>query len=201
MGAPDFRFDQESHTYWLDGVQIDGVTSMLKDMEDLSSIPPAILARKAALGTAVHCATELDDQGLLDEDTVHEEVCGYLKGWRLFKREHKVEFISIEQKLAHRRMRYAGTVDRVMKVDGERGVWDIKTRLQIPPAVGIQLAAYNELVRENGIADRRYKLENRAIQLKPDGTYQIHRFNHEEHYAAWIALLTLRNWRKSHERT
>lgn len=201
MGAPDFRFDQESHTYWLDGVQIDGVTSMLKDMEDLSSIPTEILARKAALGTAVHYATELDDQGLLDEDTVHEEVRGYLEGWRLFKREHKVELISIEQKLAHRRMRYAGTVDRVMKVDGERGVWDIKTRLQIPPAVGVQLAAYNELVRENGIADRRHKLENRAIQLKPDGTYQIHRFNHEEHYAAWIALLTLRNWRKSHERT
>ena len=201
MGAPDFRFDQESHTYWLDGVQIDGVTSMLKDMEDLSSIPTEILARKAALGTAVHYATELDDQGLLDEDTVHEEVRGYLEGWRLFKREHKVEFISIEQKLAHRRMRYAGTVDRVMKVDGERGVWDIKTRLQIPPAVGVQLAAYNELVRENGIADRRHKLENRAIQLKPDGTYQIYRFNHEEHYAAWIALLTLRNWRKSHERT
>lgn len=201
MGAPDFRFDQESHTYWLDGVQIDGVTSMLKDMEDLSSIPTEILARKAALGTAVHYATELDDQGLLDEDTVHEEVRGYLEGWRLFKREHKVELISIEQKLAHRRMRYAGTVDRVMKVDGERGVWDIKTRLQIPPAVGVQLAAYNELVRENGIADRRHKLENRAIQLKPDGTYQIYRFNHEEHYAAWIALLTLRNWRKSHERT
>ena len=139
MGAPDFRFDQESHTYWLDGVQIDGVTSMLKDMEDLSSIPTEILARKAALGTAVHYATELDDQGLLDEDTVHEEVRGYLEGWRLFKREHKVELISIEQNLAHRRMRYAGTVDRVMKVDGERGVWDIKTRLEIPPVVGVQL--------------------------------------------------------------
>ena len=201
MGAPEFRFDPESHTYWLGGVQIDGVTSMLKGMEDLSSIPPAILARKAALGTAVHYATELDDQGQLDEDTVHEEVLGYLNGWRLFKREHEVEFISIEQKLAHRRMRYAGTVDRVMKVDSERGVWDIKTRLEIPPVVGIQLAAYNELVRENGIADRRHKLENRAIQLKPDGTYQIHRFNHEEHYAAWVALLTIRNWRKSHERT
>jgi len=201
VGAPEFRFDPESHTYWLGGVQIDGVTSMLKGMEDLSSIPPAILARKAALGTAVHYATELDDQGQLDEDTVHEEVLGYLNGWRLFKREHEVEFISIEQKLAHRRMRYAGTVDRVMKVDSERGVWDIKTRLEIPPVVGIQLAAYNELVRENGIADRRHKLENRAIQLKPDGTYQIHRFSHEEHYAAWIALLTLRNWRKNHECT
>ena len=201
MGAPDFRFDQESHTYWLDGVQIDGVTSMLKDMEDLSSIPPAILARKAALGTAVHYATELDDQGLLDEDTVHEEVRGYLEGWRMFKREHEVKFISIEQKLAHCRMRYAGTVDRVMKVDGERGVWDIKCRLEIPPSVGIQLAAYNELVRENCLVDRRYKLANHAIQLKPDGTYQIHSFNHEEHYAAWVALLTLRNWRKNHERT
>lgn len=201
MGAPEFRFDPESHTYWLGGVQIDGVTSMLKGMEDLSSIPPAILARKAALGTAVHYATELDDQGQLDEDTVHEEVLGYLNGWRLFKQEHEVEFISIEQKLAHRRMRYAGTVDRVMKVDSERGVWDIKTRLEIPPVVGIQLAAYNELVRENGIADRRHKLENRAIQLKPEGAYQIHRFNHEEHYAAWIALLTIRNWRNSHERT
>ena len=148
MGAPEFRFDPESHTYWLGGVQIDGVTSMLKGMEDLSSIPPAILARKAELGTAVHYATELDDQGQLDEDTVHEEVLGYLNGWRLFKREHEVEFISIEQKLAHRRMRYAGTVDRVMKVDSERGVWDIKTRLEIPPVVGIQLAAYNELVPE-----------------------------------------------------
>ena len=201
MGAPEFRFDPANHTYWLGGVQIDGVTSMLKDMEDLSSIPPAVLARKAALGTAVHYATELDDQGILDEDTVHEEVRGYLEGWRLFKREHNVEFIAIEQRLVHLRMRYAGTVDRVMKVDGERGIWDIKNRVEIPPVVGIQLAAYHELVRENGIVDRRHKLANRAIQLKPDGTYQIHRFNHEEHYAAWIALLTIRNWRHNHERT
>ena len=56
MGAPEFRFDPASHTYWLGGVQIDGVTSMLKDMEDLSSIPPEILARKAALGTAAHAS-------------------------------------------------------------------------------------------------------------------------------------------------
>lgn len=202
MGAPEFRFEPASHTYTVGGVPIESVTTLLSPMEDLSGIPPAILARKAAIGTAVHFATELDDQNNLDESSLHEEILGYVEGWRKFKRDHRFEVESVEQNLYHPKLWYAGTIDRVGRVDGDRFVIDIKTRLEIPAVVGIQLAAYNELLRGNGVVDRRKKLGNMAVQLTKDGNYQIHPFSHDEHYPAWLSLLTLRNWRKTHhERT
>ena len=201
MGAPEFRFDPASHTYTVGGVVIESVTTLLKPMEDLSAIPPAILARKAALGTAVHFATELDDQDDLDEESLSPEIKGYLDGWRRFKAEHNFVPESIEQQLYHPTHWYAGTIDRCGLVDGERFTIDIKTRIEIPAVVGIQLAAYNELLRENGVVDRRKKLGNMAVQLLPNGQYKIHPFSHGEHYPAWLSLLTLRNWRNKHART
>ena len=55
-------FDQEAHTYHLDGVELSGVTGMLKQMlfaDKYAGISEEVLAKAAAYGTSVHEGVEL----------------------------------------------------------------------------------------------------------------------------------------------
>ena len=55
-------FDQEAHTYHLDGVELSGVTTMLKKMlfaDKYAGISEEVLAKAAQYGTSVHEGVEL----------------------------------------------------------------------------------------------------------------------------------------------
>lgn len=159
------EFDEASHTYRVGGVVVPSVTQLLKPLYDFSSIPPNVLAAKANLGTRVHKACDLDEDGLLDEATVDDVVGSYLSAWRLFKAESGAVVLSSEQRVFHKSLRYCGTLDRIIDVGGNAMLIDIKTSAEIHPAVGPQTAGYAMALGQN--------LARGVVQLRPDGSYRF----------------------------
>lgn len=186
------HFDPERHTYSLDGVNLPSVTTILKRCFDFSKIDPAVLAAKGELGTAVHIACELDDTNDLVEESVHAKVRPYLEGYRLFKRHKLTNVIATEQVVHNGLHGYAGKFDLLTEFDGARWLVDWKTPLHISRAVGLQTAAYVAALPADLAAGQRIK--RAALQLKVDGTYQLHEFKDPSDHAVFIAFAIAHNW-------
>lgn len=195
MGAtapPGLLFDEPSHTYTFNGKQVPGVTTILKPAYDLSGIPPQVLARKAAIGKAAHRATELDDEGILDEDTVHPLVRPYLEAYRKWRREMAVEVLTSEQMVYHPRMSYAGTFDLTARLRGKAWLIDKKCTADISPVWAIQTAAYREAHPD------RDSLTPAALHLSPDGSYTWLPYDKPAHaadFGVFAGLVSFHHWR------
>lgn len=185
-------FREEGHSYTLDGQRLPSVTQILSRCFDFSMVNADVLAAKAALGTAVHVACELDDADDLVEDSVHASVRPYLEGYRLFKRQKLTRVIATEQVVHNRLYGYAGKFDLLTEFDGSRWLIDWKTPLTISPAVGLQTAAYVAALPSDLAAGKRIK--RAALQLKNDGTYKLHEFAQPNDHAVFIAFATAYNW-------
>lgn len=108
-------------------------------------------------GSNVHELTERYDMG---------EECSFLddRGWPAFKMsewsmfERYVEFREkinpsidmLEVHMMSDALGFAGTLDRVINIDGKNILLDIKTSNSIQPTHWLQLSAYNELIKEAG---------------------------------------------------
>lgn len=119
------------------------VTDILKDVGLIDATHFTQEARDR--GTAVHLATQLHDEGDLDEDYQWGDRKAQLRfqAYQKFRREMKVNIIEIELELVHPVLGYVGHVDRLCEINGLRGVLDIK-----PPGQHawhpLQLAAYQQ---------------------------------------------------------
>lgn len=83
----------------------------------------------AELGTAVHVACELDDEGALDPASVHPSVAPYLESWREWKAAAGIEVVASECEVIHEALGIVGHPDRVVRFpDSDRlFILDIKT--------------------------------------------------------------------------
>lgn len=172
-------FEPTAHRYTWDARPIPSVTQALRALFDFSSIPPAVLERKAAIGRAVHRAIELEIAGTLDRTSIDAACVPYFDAWRRFRDECRFEPALIEFRVTNDElgepMRYAGTIDEYGMLNGSPALIDWKTAmLTNAPAVGSQLAAYLKALHRMGIAslsDRRF-----AVKLGADGRYKLERF-------------------------
>jgi hypothetical protein len=82
--------------------------------------------------------------------------------WSMFERyvefcnQYNPEILLMEQHLINKDLGYAGTIDRVMNLNGKSMLIDIKTSNSIYPSYWLQLAAYNELLQKEGIKTSSY---------------------------------------------
>lgn len=193
--APALSFDEESHTYKIDGKVVPSVTQIIRPLYDgaFDSIPPSVLERKRTLGQAVHLACELYDLGELDESSVDEQIAGYVDAWKRFVSEQPHRWNRVEERIASWRRKFAGTVDRIGedRATGKSDLIDIKTTDMIDRAVGVQLCGYQMLAEESGLGINR----RLAVQLRPDGTYRVHTFQDPDDAACFSALLAIHHWR------
>jgi hypothetical protein len=180
---------ESDHTYWLDGKQVPGVTSILAPLSNFDFVSADVLKAAADFGTAVHLACELDDYGTLDEEELDPALAPYLSAWRKFSAEHKVQWTAIEELVYHPSLRYAGKLDRYGVVDGTSAVVDIKSSAALYPSVGPQLAAYLR-----AIPDALPLTKRLAVQLRPDATYVLKEYTSALDFPAFASLVTLRNW-------
>jgi hypothetical protein len=192
-------FDDESHTYRIDGKVVPSVTQILRPLEAdaLARIPAEVLEWKRGLGQAVHLACQLDDEGALEESTVAMAATGYLSAWRKFRADTGFEVVLNECPMGSRKFRFAGTVDRygILKRGPVTGaaVIDIKTRAELPDAIGPQLVGYTRLIGEN-VRDAAVEPHRIAVQLKADGTYATRVYTDPEDIACFQACLSLHHW-------
>lgn len=189
-------FDPAAHEYRLDGALVPSVTQVIASLYDHSAIPSWVLDRKAAIGTAVHLACELDDDGELDEESVDPVVAPYLGAWRLFRKESGAEILLNEHQLGDPVLRYAGTCDRVIRYRGALWAVDLKTTVAMDPAIGVQLAGYARLVNQSGLVGACEK--RAAVQLRNDGTYRFSPFESPDDERCFLSLLNVAHWRSKH---
>lgn len=191
MTTNKLTFDEASHTYYLDGVIIPGVTTVLKQLMTFDRVPEDDLKRARELGTAVHKVTELYDLDTLDYNTIDPVLGPYLEAWKKFRHDEKFNPFMIEKRTYHPIHRYGLTPDRGGFYRDDPTMVDIKSGAEYP-TVGPQLAAYQEAYNYR----HKNKITRRlAVYLRPDGTYKLRPCNDPTDFSTFLACLHLYNWR------
>lgn len=185
---PNLIYSDADHTYRLDGVLLPSVTQTL---EAAAIIPPYTGDPwYGDRGTAVHTATWLDDQGLLDESTVDQRIVGHVDAWRKYRRDSGFTPVGGETPLHHPLFRYAGTPDRW---DASL-LTDIKTGREASWHI-LQRAAYRELLKRSGVKIRR----DCCVYLSADGRYTASKTSSTPHdLSVFLSALTLIKWKEQH---
>ena len=175
----EFLFDEATHTYTLDGVVIPSVTEICAPITYGKYPPVGVVQQAAARGTRVHELCALYDMDALP-DEIEAELVGYVKAWAAFCRDYKPVWAHIELPLygeIDTGLPFAGTLDRIGKIDGRTQVVDIKTTASLDQPAKVALCAqtcgYEWLVDLNDIAT--LSGCGMGVQLFEDGKYRVHR--------------------------
>lgn len=192
VGAP--KFDDRLHQYTFNGRVVPSVSAILQPLTAMAygGIDAQVLLTAARLGTAVHACTEYLDEGELDEATVDPEWAPYLDAYKAWKAAIRPEILGIELRLAC--SKFGGTIDRIVKIDGQLWIVDLKTTSQIHKHVGVQLAAYAALAEKHL---RTTGFRRAALQLRPDGTFKVREFSSITDETCFNALLGIHYWQES----
>lgn len=175
------------------------VSTVLQPLVDLSGIPADVLNRKRALGSALHFAAELVDEGTLDESTVHEDVRPYLDAYREAVALEKFRWTLTEERL-YSPLGFCGQIDRFGTDRHGYLLLDLKTTFALSPAVGVQLAAYKRLVSTTlGLQNIGARIRRCALQLTPAGKYRIREFDNPDDDACFMGLLSVHNWQAKNQ--
>jgi len=192
MSKAAIEFDAKKHEYCVGGVVMPSVTQILQaeGFINYDGIPEAIREFAMARGTAVHEACEYWDQDDLNIDDLDEELEGYLEAWKSFKKDRRFSPTEIEKPVYQEDYRYAGKLDRLGTLDGDKAVVDIKTG-KVQKWTGLQLAAYE--YAETGFFG---KLRRIAVELRSDGTYQPTEFEDDGDHGVFLSAVTLYHWKE-----
>ena len=132
-------FDEETHTYYVDGEKVESVTQILKRLfpNKYSDINPEVLKRAAERGTQVHRAIEAYCKGFDDGSSE-------VKDFKFLQKHYG--FVPIENELPiildFGNKTYAGRIDLIMKMNGIV-LADIKTTSTLDKNyLGYQLNLY-----------------------------------------------------------
>jgi len=196
MTRPELTYDPDSHSYFLGGQPIPGVTSVIRQqLAPLPPVNPELMQRAALFGSAVHSACELFDKATLDFSTLDDAVVPYVEGWRLFCKDIGWTVIHNEDIICSYKYRFAGTLDRIMGTDKGLALVDIKTGTTLSPAVGPQTAAY--VIAAEEYLDVPTIKRRFCVQLMPNA-YKLHQLKESMDSYTFIAALNNYNWRLKH---
>lgn len=190
-------FDPDTHTYTLDGKPCPSVTEITRFLHYKAEYADKESRDRAARkGTAIHELTALIDYG--EDVEIPPELSGYVLAWQNFKRDYRVEILSIEQVVGDEidwGFQLCGTLDRRARIEGRDGIIDIKTGNTVNKiALQAQLSAYTMLVGYGDIHNFQI-----GVYLKNDGTYRIYEPPYDESIV--ISLMNIHeSERRSKER-
>lgn len=194
-------YDDDAHTYTLAGRVIPSVTQVLKQVVDFSMVPPDILERKCAIGSALHMAIALDHADDLDYDSLDASVLPYFEAWRKFVADMGRGLVvhAAEMPIASATYQYGVTPDIWGSVNGERAVIELKSTAAIHPSVALQTAAQVQAITEGGYWIANGTPRRFALQLQPSGKYRLQEFTAKGDFGVFIALRSVWGWRASHK--
>lgn len=189
--ATDKRNQRRAGFYWKDGKPYVSVTTVLKIIDKpairywfgkevyLAMVIDPTLNESAALsapyrtskkaqnrGTTIHSIVEAYKASGVIIETVPDHLKGYAEAFYSWVKDNKLEIEENEKTVVNEKHQFAGTLDMLVKINGEEYVLDVKTGKDIYPESTLQLSAYNEtlggtrkmavlLLKENG----KYKFE------------------------------------------
>ena len=170
-----FEYYPETHTYWLDGKQLPGVTEIvsvygpdfeLDEFED-------ILGPATERGTVMHDYIYRRFHGEEPEDIEIPDIYqDYADGVELFLSEHTFIGAMMEHPLGSAHLGFAGTPDYYGWFDDEPTILDWKFVSQlVKHKVAAQLGGYLQLITEG---NQRPVSQLAAVQFLPN-TYRLYR--------------------------
>ena len=141
----EFVFNGIDHTYTLDGRRLPSVTEIIRsNFGDPFNSKDWYMQR----GKALHKAIELLCQNKLDWSSVHPEVLPRLKSFENFIKSTGFKVLENEVRRYSREFQFAGTVDAIIQVDEDDGLYLVDFKSSITPEVDIQLGGYSLLFRK-----------------------------------------------------
>lgn len=187
MNIDGVEFTEKPHLYTFHGEPILSVTQILKMV---GAIDTTWFTEWAAdRGSIVHKATELDDLGELDEDSIDDRISGYVEAWRKWKRENKWDLVDMEQMVLDESLGYAGTLDRAGWLNARQFcILDLKTG-NPHRAVGLQLTGYAYAYQA---LKNQYVHKLLGVYLRQDGTYRQKAYPAD--FATWRAAVAMARW-------
>lgn len=188
----ELTFEEEKHIYRLDGKYVPAVSTVMKPLSQAlyKDVDEAILNKAAERGTAVHNAIE--NYVLYGLKDIAEDYAGYFRAFKNWWKEMQPEALATECKVYHRVLRYAGTADMPVLIDGKKILVDFKTSAGINKMLtGVQLEAYAKAYESHG-----FMFDGKAIlHLQSSGQYKwlYYDKNDSESWEVFGALLTVHN--------
>lgn len=169
-------FYDDVHRYELDGENLPSVSeiSRFASREVYGDISQYKLDNACSRGSSVHKSCELLDKYRTCD--VSDDIAPYIKAYVEFLKDGGVkEYLYIEKAFASSELKFAGTIDRVVQIDGKTIIVDIKSSSAIQKVLAtIQLNAYKILLEEN--TDLKVD-ELWILHLQKDGKYKIVKFD------------------------
>lgn len=184
---PEIILDEKTHTYYVDGFRVKGVSEILAE----NNISPKYFnaENSADFGTKLHKTLELYDTGLLGE--YDERLEPYLKAWQQFRLNQGIKvFFGIEQVVYSRKLRCCGRLDRAVEIDKHTFIVDIKSSNKIEPHHFIQAAGYMELY--NSLTKE--KAKGAAVVRLYENNYEI-QWTKPIHRKTFLAAVQISKWR------
>ena len=189
-----FSFREEDHTYWLSGLRLESVTEILEG----SRIADYRFSNEEAMtrGSFVHTATEFIDRGSLDWSALDDTLRPYCEAYQRFIEDKRPEILLSEKAMYHPTLLFAGTPDRVMRMDDSIILPDLKSGAP-SRATAVQVSAYRELVSvSEGITCRKLF----SLHLKNNGKYQLSEpislMDAKRYYNVFLAALCVERYKK-----
>jgi hypothetical protein len=199
--------DEKANVYRdIRGQPLPRITTVLNQLEDFRHVPHDILEYARILGTAVHEACEYYDRSTLDTDTVDPVVAPYLAGYGQFLHDENPEILMIEQVVSHGVHKYAGRLDRGMRLRGRRAIVDLKTPKDVRvalvgPQTAAQLEALNYMLRTT-MTPAEFQVERYerrwALQLTCEGTYKLVELSDTADLAVFLSCLNCMRWKEKY---
>jgi len=191
-----FQFIEETHQYILDGIIIPSVTQILGAegfYSGLDKINQTILERARKYGLALHKACELNDNKMLDINSLSKPLVKPLENWNKFINDFKVKFILIEEPSYSPTYKFGFTPDRIGYIDGKLTIIDIKSTAEVGLVNGIQLGGY-----QLGFEDMsKLRVKQRWVVKLTEEKYEIIKFeNHVIDKLVFGGALTCHKWKK-----
>lgn len=197
MGCPQIKggkmkiyvptFEPIGHIYQDDhGDILKSVTTILKDELGLYQWKGTMT--KATRGTNIHLACQFYDEKDLKEDSLTEDIKENLDQYKKALAENNIVVEANELPRYHPELGYAGTIDKIAKVDGKRAIIDIKTGKEEHWHCW-QTAAYLGMIKKE-IGD----LARYCLYLT-NNSYRLVAHQSDMDWAEWTILLAAHNIR------
>ena len=200
--VPEFSelaFEEKGHIYKLNGEIVPSVTTVMNPLSRslYKGVDEAILNKAADRGTAVHNAIET--YTLYGIEDIDPEFRGYFDAYVKWYEDYDPICLANECKVYHKILRYAGTADMPVIINGQLILVDFKTSASVNKMLtGVQLEAYSKAYESHG-----FSFDGKAIlHLKNNGKYgwTFYPKNDTESWEVFGALLTVHNHIRKYKR-
>lgn len=195
---PELEFEEKSHIYKLNGEIIPSVSKVMKPLSKAlyRDVDEAVLNQAAKRGTAVHNAIE--NYVLYGIEDIEPAYRGYFDAFKKWWEENNPTVLGTECKVYHKILRYAGTADMLVSINGKWILVDFKTSATVNRMLtGVQLEAYSKAYDSHGI-----HFDSKAIlHLQNSGNFKWHEYQSRdiENWEVFGALMKVHNHIKKYK--